>query len=103
MSCKFPECWASDADRMVRGIFARDFYGAGERNRTSDLRVTSALLYQLSYSSFDRQDYRGRATTREPLARPALFPAALRTDAPRGLLKCLGQRKHNVFADAVLF
>ena len=25
--------------------------GAGERNRTSDLRVTSALLYQLSYSS----------------------------------------------------
>ena len=24
--------------------------GAGERNRTSDLRVTSALLYQLSYT-----------------------------------------------------
>jgi hypothetical protein len=24
--------------------------GAGKRNRTSDLRVTNALLYQLSYS-----------------------------------------------------
>jgi hypothetical protein len=34
--------------------------GAGERNRTSDLRVTSALLYQLSYSSKSGSDYRGR-------------------------------------------
>lgn len=24
-------------------------YGAGERNRTSDLRITNAPLYQLSY------------------------------------------------------
>jgi hypothetical protein len=24
--------------------------GAGKRNRTSDLRITNALLYQLSYS-----------------------------------------------------
>jgi hypothetical protein len=31
------------------GLFMND--GAGERNRTFDLRVTSALLYQLSYSS----------------------------------------------------
>ena len=29
--------------------------GAGEKNRTSDLRVTSALLYQLSYSGMMRQ------------------------------------------------
>ena len=27
-----------------------DFIGAGERNRTLDLRITSALLYQLSYT-----------------------------------------------------
>ena len=27
-----------------------DVYGAGERNRTLDLRITSALLYQLSYT-----------------------------------------------------
>lgn len=33
--------------------------GAGERNRTSDLRVTSALLYQLSYSSKNGDDYQG--------------------------------------------
>jgi hypothetical protein len=26
------------------------FDGAGERNRTLDLRITSALLYQLSYT-----------------------------------------------------
>ena len=26
------------------------FTGAGDRNRTYDLRVTSALLYQLSYT-----------------------------------------------------
>ncbi len=28
--------------------------GAGERNRTADLRVTSALLYQLSYTGTGR-------------------------------------------------
>ena len=27
--------------------------GAGERNRTADLRITSALLYQLSYTSLE--------------------------------------------------
>ena len=26
--------------------------GAGEENRTPDLRITNALLYQLSYSGF---------------------------------------------------
>jgi hypothetical protein len=25
-------------------------YGAGDRNRTDDLRITNALLYQLSYA-----------------------------------------------------
>ena len=27
-------------------------YGAGEMNRTPDLRITNALLYQLSYTGF---------------------------------------------------
>ena len=27
-----------------------DFAGAGERSRTPDLRITNALLYQLSYT-----------------------------------------------------
>jgi hypothetical protein len=31
--------------------------GAGERNRTADLRVTSALLYQLSYTGFQNKLY----------------------------------------------
>ena len=29
-------------------------FGAGKRSRTSDLRITNALLYQLSYSGFER-------------------------------------------------
>ncbi len=33
-----------------RHLGARNEVGAGKRNRTSDLRVTNALLYQLSYS-----------------------------------------------------
>ena len=33
-------------------LFAQDFfeYGAGEEIRTPDLRITNALLYQLSYT-----------------------------------------------------
>ena len=27
-----------------------DSYGAGEKSRTPDLRITNALLYQLSYT-----------------------------------------------------
>jgi hypothetical protein len=29
-----------------------DYFGAGERNRTLDLLITSELLYQLSYTGF---------------------------------------------------
>gem|GEM_PF-4250534 len=29
---------------------ALDFIGAGEKSRTPDLRITNALLYQLSYT-----------------------------------------------------
>src|SRR5262249_44669293 len=36
--------------------------GAGARNRTADLRITSALLYQLSYTSFHEPERTPRAT-----------------------------------------
>jgi hypothetical protein len=35
--------------------------GAGKRSRTSDLRITNALLYQLSYSGIDRFQESGGA------------------------------------------
>ena len=34
---------------MIAGIAV--IYGAGEETRTPDLRITNALLYQLSYTS----------------------------------------------------
>jgi hypothetical protein len=37
---------------LVYKIF-RD--GAGEKNRTPDLRITNALLYQLSYAGSDKE------------------------------------------------
>ena len=33
-----------------------DNYGAGTRNRTQDLLITSQLLYQLSYASLKIED-----------------------------------------------
>jgi hypothetical protein len=42
--------------------------GAGERSRTSDLRITSALLYQLSYSGKGRE-YKA-FNFREPINAP---------------------------------
>ena len=35
-------------------------YGAGDQNRTDDLRITSALLYQLSYASSSNEPYNNR-------------------------------------------
>src|SRR4030067_1166872 len=67
-------------------------YGAGERNRTSDLRVTSALLYQLSYSSANGSDYKGRAATMKPFCTRKL-----------SWLQRLGQWKHDVLPDALQF
>ena len=32
-----------------------DFIDAGARNRTADLLITNQLLYQLSYTGFERQ------------------------------------------------
>ena len=41
--------------------------GAGNRSRTYDLRITNALLYQLSYAGenadFNRKAYRGERST----------------------------------------
>ena len=39
--------------------------GAGGRNRTPDLLITSQLLYQLSYASFNPLNLRGRYTTED--------------------------------------
>ena len=37
--------------QLMQGQYGRmKLDGAGDRNRTYDLRVTSALLYQLSYT-----------------------------------------------------
>lgn len=33
-----------------KGYVSNCFYGAGERNRTSDLLITNQLLYRLSYT-----------------------------------------------------
>ena len=40
-------------DRFARPRPHRRPSGAGERARTADLRITNALLYQLSYTSSD--------------------------------------------------
>ena len=60
-----PRCTLRPANRLSRdvcilstrksprkaGLKKRfDFYGAGERSRTSDLLITNQLLYQLSYT-----------------------------------------------------
>jgi hypothetical protein len=34
----------------AKPLFSKKNLGAGERNRTVDLRITNALLYQLSYT-----------------------------------------------------
>ncbi len=43
--------WVQGADRKNAASKRRFFTtGAGDRNRTDDLRITNALLYQLSYA-----------------------------------------------------
>ncbi len=37
-------------ETRMRTVYIALQCGAGKRNRTSDLRITNALLYQLSYS-----------------------------------------------------
>jgi hypothetical protein len=45
---------------------AIDFIGAGEKSRTPDLRITNALLYQLSYTGLKlRRPSRQRAAAKE--------------------------------------
>ena len=43
----------------------RPVNGAGERNRTADLRITSALLYQLSYTSTESEPRIPRMAARQ--------------------------------------
>ena len=40
-------------ETRMRTVYIALQCGAGKRNRTSDLRITNALLYQLSYSGED--------------------------------------------------
>lgn len=47
--------------------------GADNRSRTYDLRITNALLYQLSYIGFEGVDLRGRSACVEQLMqKPAM-------------------------------
>ena len=46
---KNPQCQETAGFGMVSGLLGW-LFGAGDRNRTGDLRVTSALLYLLSYA-----------------------------------------------------
>ena len=65
-----PKLWWVDYRKKNKGATHRvtpRLAGAGERNRTSDLRVTSALLYQLSYSSKIRAIIGDRAFILNPL------------------------------------
>ena len=55
---------------------ARDLTDAGERTRTSDPRITNALLYQLSYSGVEGRMLAGRGAAVAALARPAPVPRA---------------------------
>ena len=38
--------------------------GAGEKSRTPDLRITNALLYQLSYTGAEARNYRAPCVRR---------------------------------------
>ena len=38
------------AVKFAKALVHNDCCGAGEMNRTPDLRITNALLYQLSYT-----------------------------------------------------
>ena len=66
-------------------------YGAGEKSRTPDLRITNALLYQLSYAGVAA----GVAAAREGriLAEPlSPQPEGARRDVT-GALSALGRRR----------
>ena len=75
-------CWARDFESLVSTISPpRHFLcGAGKRSRTSDLRITNALLYQLSYTG----------TQEMRLYRKRLFCAMLRFRRTTQALGCSG-------------
>ncbi len=45
-------CCHRDFSYQTKSGESAEFIGAGDRNRTYDLRVTSALLYRLSYTGW---------------------------------------------------
>ena len=42
-----------DKEKPANVVFTGFSFGAGSRTRTGDLRITNALLYQLSHTSID--------------------------------------------------
>ena len=50
-------------DKLAKRQARKNLSGAGGRNRTPDLLITSQLLYQLSYASSHSPHQRGRYTT----------------------------------------
>ena len=46
--------WVSALRAMDCYLWIGSFSGAGDRSRTYDLRITNALLYQLSYTGTGR-------------------------------------------------
>ncbi len=59
---KNPQCLAARGFETFWNLMKR-YLGAGGRNRTGDLRVTSALLYRLSYTGVKGKIVRGRRET----------------------------------------
>ena len=66
--------------RRCNALFFVENDGAGNRNRTYDLRITNAPLYQLSYSGKQPQILRGRW----PLAQAKLHGGAIQPASGRG-------------------
>ena len=74
---------------MVRTVSS----GAGERNRTSDLRITNALLYQLSYTGVPRRltifsVFRNRCPSRQD-AQYIDFPEDCKSDTKKNVLSLI--------------
>jgi hypothetical protein len=57
--------------------------GAGEKSRTPDLRITNALLYQLSYTGAEARNYRGALRASLGAPAQAWVSQALCSGAPR--------------------
>ena len=80
MSRDCPKVADHQAKRACDRSQALDAYGAGEKSRTPDLRITNALLYQLSYAGVAFAGLRG---DRPPRKEARFYPKALRSKTSR--------------------